>query len=156
MATSISDVSDLFLTKVNDYRLETIYTSSGSQALNIYVEPWLLGAISEFEGICNQSLEYTECTSNTEGEFAVDLTRENMNILAEIMVRFWLAKSIQDILQMNMFVQDHDFKTHSSAQNLKAKQDYYNTKREEISQMLTNYEYKYNDWANWKNGEWNV
>jgi len=71
-------------------------------------------------------------------------------ILAEIMVKYWLQKTVQDVLQMNTFVQDHDYKTHSSAQNLESKRQYYNMKCEEVSQMLVRYEYKYNDWTTWK------
>lgn len=149
MGTALSDVADLFMTKVSDYRLDTIFSTSGSQGLNNYVEPWLLSAILEFD-ICTPPLVYVPTSGSIEGEFGDDLTLENKMILAELMVKFWLQKSIQDILQMNNNISDHDFKMFSQAQNLQSKKDYFNMVRESCSQMLINYEYKYNDWAGWK------
>jgi hypothetical protein len=151
LTTPSSEIIDLFLTRVNDYRLTTKYQTSGSLAFGTYIEPWLLDAISDFEDTCDQDLTYTTSGSATEGYFTEDLTRINKVFLSRIMVKYWLAKEIQDIIQMNLFVQDHDFKTHSPSQNLKAKQDYYNVKVEEISQMLIDYAYQRNiDWDNWK------
>ena len=34
---------------------------------------------------------------------------------------------------------------------IKAKQDYLSAKKEEISQLLVDYDYKNNDWASWRN-----
>ena len=150
MATTLSDMVDLFMTKVNDYRLTAIYSTSGSTALSTYAEPWLMAAIVEFD-MCVPPLAYTESTSTDEGYFSTDLSLENKMILAEIMVKYWLQKSVQDILQMNNLVTDHDFRMFSRAQNLDSKRQYYNAKCEEISQMLIRYEYKYNDWTAWKN-----
>jgi len=149
LATTLSNVVDLFMTKVNDYRLMAIYTTSGSAALSQYTEPWLMNAIVEFD-VCTPPLVYTESTSTEDGYFSDDLTLENKMILAEIMVKYWLQKTVQDILQMNAFINDHDYKTHSAAQNLESKRQYYNMKCEEVSQMITRYEYKYNDWTTWK------
>ena len=151
MGTLSSEVVDLFLTRINDYRLDTIYTVSGSFVLNTYVESWLLDSIAEFEDMCDQALTYTVSGSAIEGEFTETLTMINKLILSRIMVKYWLQKSINDILQMNLHVTDRDFKTFSAAQNLKAKQDYLNSLKEELSQDLMNYSYHRNDWANWKN-----
>jgi hypothetical protein len=149
MGTLSSEIFDLFLTSIDDYRLTSIYDSSGSLVLDTYLEPWLLNSINEFD-ICNQPLVYTTSGSSTEGYFTETLTIKNKLILSQIMVKYWLQKTISDILQMTNFVQDHDFKTFSAAQNLKAKQDYYVLKKEEISQMLVDYSYKGNDWSKWK------
>jgi hypothetical protein len=150
MTTPASDVFDLFLTVINDYRLDSINNTSGSITLGLYLEPWLLNSIMEFD-VCDQDLTYTASGSSIEGYFLVDLTTENKLVLSQIMVKYWLQKTINDILQMNNHIQDHDFKTFSAAQNLKAKQDLYKIKCEEIDQRLTRYEYKRNEWSNWKN-----
>jgi hypothetical protein len=71
------------------------------------------------------------------------------------MSKYWLAKTVQDILQMNNSLQDRDFKTFSQAQNLQAKQKLYNLKREEISQRLSEYGYKNNVWQDWRNQNFN-
>jgi hypothetical protein len=156
LATTLSEVVDLFLTRVNDYRLTAIYTTSGSFTLSTYVEPWLLDSIVEFS-VCNQSLNYVSSSGSTvEGYFTEDLSLKNKIILSQIMVKYWLQKLVQDVLQMNNNVQDHDFKTFAQSSNLKAKQDYLNSKKEEISQILVDYGYDNNDWDNWKNGLWVV
>jgi len=150
MSTLSSEINDLFLMRVKDYRLDSIYNSSGSSAFNVYLEPWLLDAIDEFD-ICNQDLTYVSSTTTDEGYFATTLTSKNKNILSQIMVKYWLANSVSNILQMDNLIQDHDFKTFAQANNLKAKQDYLSAKKEEISQVLIDYDYKNNDWSAWRN-----
>ena len=151
MTTTLSEVSDLFLSRVDDYTLTNIYNSSGSVAFNIYLEPWLLDSIIEFNEICTQDLTYVPCSGLIEGYFSEDLTLENKIILSQLMVIAWLAKTIQNLTQISNFITDRDFKTFSAAQNLSAKKDLYNAKREEVSQILTNYGYRHNSWSNWQN-----
>jgi hypothetical protein len=145
MTRDVSEVNDLFLTLIEDYRINLLYQTSGSSVLNTYLEGWLLYSINDFENICTQSLAYD---TNTQ-QFAEILTRENILILAQIMSKYWLTKLVQDVLQMQNSIQDHDYKTFSQAQNLKEKRDYLNNKKEEISQILQDYAYKYNGWSEW-------
>lgn len=152
MGTLSSEIFDLFLTSVDDYRLTAIY-SSGSATLNTFLEPWLLNSIVEFDSICNQDLTYTdaETTGTGDGEFTETLNLENKVILSKIMVKYWLIKTVNNILNMNLVLQDHDFKLHSAGQNLREKQTYLTTVREDISQTLVDYALKFNDWDNWQN-----
>lgn len=155
MATNSSEIYDLFLSRVDDYRLTSIYQNSGSIVLGTYLEPWLLDSINEFN-VCTQSLTFVVTSGSVEGYFIETLTTEHKLILSQILVKYWLTKSVQNILQMNNNITDHDFKMYSQAQNLKAKQDYYNTKKEEIAQLLVDYSYKNNDWVNWKNQDFDL
>jgi len=148
MSTQMSDVLDLFMSRVNDYRLNAIFVSSAS-SLNTYLEPWLLDSINDFD-ICTQDLTYTTTSGSVEGSFVVDLTMQHKLILSQIMVKYWLQKSVQDILQINNLIQDHDFKTFPAAQNLTAKKDYLNSVKEQISQILIDYGYKNNSWSQWR------
>ena len=145
MTTGLEDINDLFMLLNSDYRLMALYSSS-VQNFNTYLEGWLLFSINEFSPYCNQALVYSKGSRI----FSVDLTQENQLVLAQIMVKYWLQKSVQDILQMNIFLQDHDYRTHAASSNLKAKQDFYNMKREEISQLLMDYSLKYNKWSEWE------
>lgn len=145
--TSIVEIIDLFSALQTDYRLAALYQTSGSVAFTTYQEPWLLQSIDDFAPICTQSLAY----STTTQEFTETLTQENKNILANLMLKYWLEKLIQDVLQMNNNITDHDFKMFSQAQNLKAKQDWYNSKKEDLDQMLTRYAYNHLDWSKWFN-----
>jgi hypothetical protein len=151
--TSIVDVTDLFMTLQQDYRLISLYTTSGSAALTDYLEAWLLFSIQEFTPVCNQSLTYT---SGSVQEFTETLNTENQLILAQIMIKYWLKKTVQDTLQMNNSLQDHDYKSFSQAQNLKAKQDFYNVVVEQVGQTLNEYAYRNNNWVDWLNQEFYV
>lgn len=147
MATKLEEVVDIFMTLQDDYRLQSVFSTSGSAILNTTVEPWLLISIDHFSPYCNQSLDYDTTTQT----FTETLYPKNIRILAQIMVLYWLERVVQNLLQMNNNIQDHDFKTWSQAQNLLAKKEFLNTKREEISQLLIDYGYQNNDWAAWIN-----
>ena len=150
MGTLSSEIFDFFLTSVNDYKLTAIYQASGSLVLDQYMEPWLLNSVIEFD-VCDQDLSYTVSSGSSEGYFDATLTNKNQFMIVQIMTKYWLQKNIQNILQMDNLLQDRDFKMFSQANSLKAKQDYYNMKCEEISQRLNNYGYADNDWASWRN-----
>jgi len=150
MTTPSSDIIDLFMKRVDDYRLDTVYTTSGSLVFSNYIEPWIIDAADEFD-ICDQSLTYVTSGSATEGYFVEDLTMRNKILLSKLVVKYWFERTVQNILQMNNSVQDKDFKTFSAAQNLSAKQSYLNSLKEELSQDLMNYAYRNNNWTNWKN-----
>jgi len=150
MATSLVDVNDLFLSMVDDYRLNALYEQDVS-AFNVYLEAFLIFAIDEFSDLCTQALTY----STTTQEFTVTLTNAHKIILARIMKKYWLQKEVHNILQMNNFVQDRDFKTHSSANALKEKQNLCRGAEEDISQMLQDYAYKNNTWTAWENQDFN-
>ncbi len=147
--TTASTINDLFLTRINDYRLTAIYTTSGSMALTTYIEPWLLDSIVEFDPICDQDLTYTASSGSAEGYFTENLTTENQIILSKLMIVSWLGQTVRDLTQFQLFLQDHDYKTHSAAQNLTAKLQLYDNTREELSQILTDYTYRKNAWSEW-------
>lgn len=149
MGTLASEVGDLFLSRITDYNLNAIFQTSGSLVLGTYIEPYLLDAIVEFD-ICDQPFVYTTSGSVADGYFSVDLTLENKVILSQLMVLSWLAHDIQNIIQMNNHITDKDFRTFSSSQNLAAKKDYYNSRKEEMSQKLGLYGYKKNSWSEWQ------
>ena len=150
MTTLSSTLFDFFLTSVNDYKLDNIYQTSGSLILDQYLEPWLLNSIVEFD-ICDQDLSYTVSAGSSEGYFDVTLTNKNQFMLVQIMSKYWLQKEIQDVLQMNNILQDRDYRVYSQANNLKAKQDFYTMKKEEIDKRLSDYGYSDIDWADWRN-----
>jgi hypothetical protein len=136
---------------VRDYRLDAIFNASGSFVLNQYLEVWLMDAISDFEDYADQDLTYVTSGSTTEGYFTTTLNTKNKLIISKIMTKYWLQKTINDVLMMGLHVTDRDFKTFSSAQNLRAKQDYLNSLKEELSQEIIDYTYQRNNFTNWKN-----
>ena len=145
MGTTLSEVYDLFVMTVTDYRLSNLYTVSEEDFEN-YLQGFLEFAISDFI-YCNQDLEYDDTTK----EFPVTLTRANKTILAKLMMKHWMQKNVNDITQMNLHIMDRDFKVASEAMNLREKVAALNSIKEECSQLLSDYYYKNNSWSDWYN-----
>ena len=146
--TTLPDIVDLFMSLQQDYRLVSLYSTSGSAAFGTYVEPWLLYSVAEFSPVANQVLTYDTTTQS----FDKLLNQENQLIIAQIMTKWWLQKLVFDVTAMKNFIVDHDFSRHSEAANFKEKKDALNMKKEEISQMLNEYAYRNNgSWKSWYN-----
>lgn len=144
MGTPFSSVFDQFSMFVKDYNLVNLYNTSATD-FEIYLSGFLIPAISDFKN-CNQSLTFAT------QEFTEDLTSENIKILALLMKKYWLKRTINDITQMNLHVTDKDFKMYAEANNLTAKLSLYNSELEEVSQMLVGYGLDNVDWASWFTG----
>lgn len=143
MGTSLSEIYDIFMLTVTDYRLNDLFEMSETDFEN-YLNGFLEFAIADFD-ICDQDLNYDKETNS----FSETLTRENKIILATLMTKHWLNKLVNDITQMNLHVTDRDFRVASEAMNLREKSIYLNNVKETCSQMLIDYAYKHNDWSGW-------
>ena len=143
MATSLSEVYDLFMLTITDYRLNHLFDSSEEDFEN-YLQAWLEFAIAEFT-MCDQDLNYDDVTKT----FSDTLTRENKVILATLMMKYWMQKNVNDITQMNLHITDRDFKVASESMNLREKAIRLNNVKETCSQMLIDYAYRHNDWTGW-------
>lgn len=141
MGTPVSEVYDLFMMTVTDYRLIELFGTSQDD-FETYLEAWLVFAINDFS-VCDQSLAFTS------GAFTETLSSENKVVLATLMMKYWMQKSVNDITQMNLHVTDRDFKLMSEAQNLREKSAHLNNIKEQCSQLLTDYGYRKNDWTSW-------
>lgn len=141
--TELAEVYDFFMMTVTDYRLTDLFNTSLPDFEN-YLQAWLEYAIAEFS-ICDQDLEFDDTTK----EFPVELSRRNKVILATLMMKYWLQKSVNDITQFNLHVTDRDFRVASEAQNLREKSNYLNIVKEQCSQMLIDYGYTNNEWTEW-------
>ena len=148
MGTEFSDVFDLFMVQIKDWRLQSLYESSVLD-FEMYLTGFLVLSIPKFEETCTQSLLFNK----TEKKFDEDLTISNQTILAGLMVERWMEKEVQDINQMSLHLQDRDFKVYSESQNLKEKSFHLDKLREVNSQAITSYSYsKTANWANWISG----
>src|SRR5689334_19715760 len=117
---------------VKDYRLVDLYNASVLD-FETYLQGWLIPAIAEFS-ICDQSLAY----SSSSGSFTETLAVRNIVMLARIMSKYWVIKQASHRLQMNMHVQDKDFKVYSESQSAAEKRKQLSDLKEEISQGLVN------------------
>ena len=147
MGTFTAEVFDVFMSGIKDYRLDTLFNTSQSN-FSSYLEGFLIEAIAEFT-VCTQDLTFAT------GEFTETLTAENIIILAKIMRKKWLQKEIQDIKQMNLSLQDKDYKRYAESNNLMAKQKLFVTLDEEISTTRTRYSLNNTiDWSAWYSGNY--
>lgn len=147
MPTNQSEIFDLFMTQVKDYKLVNLYQDSEEDFLT-YLQGWLVQACADFAG--NTETDLTFDTSD--GDFNVDLSNIEKTILATIMVQYWLEKETKDIMQMNLHLQDRDFKVYAEGQNLKEKENSLTMLREKIAQKITEYTYNNNNWSDWFSG----
>jgi hypothetical protein len=143
MSTSLSEVYDVFMMTVTDYRLTDLFNTSVPDFEN-YLQAWLDFSIVDFK-VCDQDLNYDD----TSKEFSDNLSRDNKVILATLMMKYWLQKAVNDITQFNLHITDRDFKIASEAQNLREKVNHLNIVKEQCSQLLQDYAYNRNSWVNW-------
>jgi len=146
MGTKFSEVFDLFMIAIKDWRLNNLFVESPTD-FEDYLTGFLVKSVTDFE-VCNQSLVYDLATK----EFTLDLNQTNKNILSELMLEKWLEKEIQDVNQMNLHLQDRDFKVYSESQNLREKSLHLDKVKEYNSQKKTNYTYLNANWSGWLSG----
>ena len=150
MATPFTDIYDLFLIGVSDYKLDQLYNISTTD-FETYLQGFLIRAVPKFDN-CNQDLTY----STTSAQFTETLTNTEKVILADLMTMEWMLKETQDVSQFNLLLNDTDFKHYAEGQNLKEKSAYLDKLREKVNQDMTVYGIKNTPWSDWANGEYGI
>jgi hypothetical protein len=152
MSTPFTDIYDLVMEQIDDYRLVALYNQdvlNDTTNLDTYLHGFMLLAIPEFSE-CSQDLSLRDDV--TTKSFTETLTDINKKVLSKLMVKEWLSKEVKNILDMKAKIQDVDYKTYSEAQNITARQTMLTMFKEECSQLLIDYSYKNNSWTNWYSG----
>lgn len=142
MATPYSEVFDLFLTSIQDYRINRLYEKSVEDMEN-YLMSFLIKAIVNFRK-CKTDLEDRDDTNKV---FNQTLSTDEKVILSNLMIVEWLTKEVNDILSLKNFLQDTDFKTYSQANNLKEKRELLTTMKEMVDKQIIQYSYNNFDWS---------
>jgi len=142
MATPYSEVFDLFLTSIQDYRINRLYEKSVEDMEN-YLMSFLIKAIANFRK-CKTDLEDRDDTNKV---FNQTLSTDEKVILSNLMIVEWLTKEVNDILSLRNFLQDTDFKTYSQANNLKEKRELLTTMKEMVDKQIVQYSYNNFDWS---------
>ena len=142
MATPYSEVFDLFLTSIQDYRINRLYEKSVEDMEN-YLMSFLIKAIVNFRK-CKTDLEDRDDTNKV---FNQTLSTDEKVILSNLMIVEWLTKEVNDILSLRNFLQDTDFKTYSQANNLKEKRELLTTMKEMVDKQIVQYSYNNFDWS---------
>lgn len=142
MATPYSEVFDLFLASIQDYRINRLYEKSVEDMEN-YLMPFLIKAITNFRK-CKTDLEDRDDENRI---FNQTLSTDEKVILSNLMMVEWLTKEVNDILQMRLYLQDTDFKTYSQANNLREKRELLTTMKEMVDKQIVQYSYNNFDWS---------
>ena len=142
MATPYSEVFDLFLASIQDYRINRLYEKSVEDMEN-YLMSFLIKAIANFRK-CKTDLEDRDDENRI---FNQTLSTDEKVILSNLMMVEWLTKEVNDILSLRNFLQDTDFKTYSQANNLKEKRELLTTMKEMVDKQIVQYSYNNFDWS---------
>ena len=147
MGTPYSEINDLFLMEVKDYKINSLFIQSTPLFSN-YLKGFLINAIPNFMN-CVNDLEDRDDSLET---FNVSLTSLEKSILKDLMVYEWFLKEVQDVTQFNLTLSDTDFKHFSEAQNLREKTEWLDRIRERYEQKMVNYGMKNIPWLDWQGG----
>lgn len=145
--TSFDEIYDLALISFRDYKLDKLYNTSETDFKNV-LQGYLYKAIPKFSN-CMKDLQDINSTTKV---FNNDLTLTEQVILSDYMVIEWMTPQILDVLQMELHLNNTDFKHYSEQQNLKGKIEVQNILIERIDRETTKYGIKNIPWTDWGNG----
>lgn len=146
MATTFSDIIDVALVTIQDYKLNSLYQTNPEDFQTI-TNAFLLRGLPQFTN-CKTPLTY-DLTGQT---FLNTLSPLEISILADLWVYKWFEWHIQNVTQFENKMTPSDFKHYSEAENLKQKAEYLDRLREKHSQKMTDYSLQNLDWESWGNG----
>ena len=118
MNTAYSDIFELVLALLSSYKIDDIYNENGEDGINTFFIPYLKIASGELENNAGIDL------SNRDDElceFNEKLTDGKQLIVAKYIMIGYLSKETHDIMQMQLHLQDGDFKTFAEKNNLEGK-----------------------------------
>ena len=152
MGTQISEVLEMALVSIQDYKLNQLYQKSEQHTeWYNYLLGFLSLAVADFDN-CLQTLEYDSAT----GYFTANLTNQEKMILSRWIVYEWFVRETNNILQFNNLLNDNDFRRYSEANNLREKSEYRDRTREIVMQMMVDYEKNSIDYKRWANGDFGL
>jgi hypothetical protein len=151
MATKFDKIYDLALTEIRDYKIDKIYSMSPLD-FESYMRGFLNRAIPKFTNCQKDLSDINEINQ----EFNGDLTLVEQNILANWVIVSWLSREINDVSQINLSMNDGDFKRYAEGQNLKEKTEHHNKLREMVNQDMLDYGFRNVDWASWGSGIYDI
>lgn len=133
MATSYEEIYGRFTAKITDYS----FLNLTQDDLDKILESLLKSSVVKFRR-CKKNLSDRD---NSLKQFNEDLTDEEQEIIAQLMIVEYLTPKIvtADLLQQTL--SSKDFRLYSQANHIKEIKDLRNTMRNEANQMMTQYTY---------------
>lgn len=118
MNTTYSDVYELVLALLNSYKIDDIYINNGEDGIETFFKPYLKIASGELENKAGIDISNRDEILN---EFNSKLSDGMQLIIAKYIMIGYLSKETHDIMQMQLHLQDGDFKTFAEKNNLDGK-----------------------------------
>lgn len=140
MNTSYSDIIELVLSISKSYEADLLFDDaesngkSGTETLIQLFKPYFKFASGELQ-VAGSNINTSR--NDFDNMFTSLLTDAEQLIFAKFVLIGYLEKETYDILQMNLHLQDGDFKTFAEKNNLEAKQNVLNLLKEEVGWNLT-------------------
>lgn len=149
--TKFEDIYRLFLGSIQDYRLRNLFKDDIPTAEDV-LETYLLKAIPKFRN-CKQCItnidEIQKC-------FKVSLTLDEKMILTDLMLLSWMEQVCNNIAQMDLTLNDNDFKHYSEEKNLREKVNSADIIREKVSQSMVDYGLYNTPFKEWADGNYGL
>lgn len=143
--TPFSEIIDLALANIQDYKLNNLYTSD-PDSFETITNAFLIRGVPLFYN-CKTPLTYDKTTQ----EFTNTLSQLEISILADLWVYEWFEWHVQNVTQFENSMTPSDYKHHSKAENLKQKSEYLDKIREKFNQKMVDYSLLNTDWSTWGN-----
>lgn len=149
--TEFTEIYHLFLNSIQDYHIKNLFREDISIAEDL-LETFLMKSIPKFKN-CSKDISDVDMLNKC---FRVSLNIEEKNIITNLMLLSWLEYTINDITQMNLSLNDNDFKHFSEEKNLKEKSTYADKVREKVSQDIVEYGLYRTPFADWAVGKYGL
>lgn len=118
MVTTYSDIYELVLSLIRSYKIDDIYVNGGEDGIETFFMPYLKIASGELEN--NAGIDISD-RDDFLRQFNNNLSDGKQLIIAKYIIIGYLSKETHDIMQMQLHLQDGDFKTYAEKNNLDGK-----------------------------------
>lgn len=118
MVTTYSDVYELVLSLISSYKIHDIYVKDGVDGIETFFMPYLKIASGELENSAGIDISDRDDLLR---QFNIKLSDGKQLIIAKYIMIGYLSKETHDIMQMQLHLQDGDFKTYAEKNNLEGK-----------------------------------
>lgn len=135
MATPCSEIINAFILKVKAYKLMSIFDDEEREEI---VMAFLKSAISKFYLKCHKPLNINE-----DMNFDVELSIDEVDILAELMVVEWLTPQMYDDELLESRLNTKDFTEFSPAKLIEQIHNVYNSSKKRAKYMMIEYTYNH-------------
>jgi len=149
--TSFDKIYKLFLGSIQDYKIKKLFQEDIPTADDM-LETYLVKSISKFYN-CIKDIYNIDLDNKT---FNVELDIDEINIITDLMVISWMNWSINNITQMEITLDDNDYKHYSEERNLSGKNNHRNMLVELSNQDIVMYGIKHTPFKDWAVGNYGL